>query len=340
MILVTGGTGLVGSHLLYELVKNDVPVRAIYRRQHKLESVKKVFGYYTNDVDFLYNQIEWIEADLNDVPSLSEAFRDISRVYHCAAFISFEPDKYRLLRKINIEGTANIVNLCVANQIEKLCYVSSVAAIGNELDPHKHITEQTVWNPEDDHSVYSITKYGAQMEVWRGTQEGVDAVIVNPGIIIGPGLWRGGGSGSLIHQIYKGFPYYTDGTTGYVDVHDVVQIMMQLMNSDIKNESFILVAENLSFKDFQEKVAKALGVKPAKKEATKFLLQLGWRLDWLRHKILGKRRRFSKQMARTARSKTFYDNEKIRKTLNLEFIPMDVSIKETCDYYKNDLNVD
>lgn len=329
---------MVGSHLLYKLTSTDQSVRAIYRRAHKLEAVKKVFAYYTKDVEALYNKIEWMEADLNDVPALSEVFKDVTHVYHCAAFVSFEPDKYHQLRKINIEGTANIVNLCIRNQVKKLCYVSSIAAIGNELDDDKLITEATAWNPEDDHSVYAITKYGAEMEVWRGTQEGVDAVIVNPGVILGPGFWRGGGSGSLINQIYKGFPYYTMGTTAYVDVDDVVEIMVQLMQSTIKNESFIVSSENLSFKEFQSKVAKALNVKPAQKEAGKFLLGMGWRLDWLNHKLKGKRRKLSKQMAKTAVSKTKYDASKIKGALNFEFKPMDDSIREIGHYFLKDLN--
>ncbi len=338
MILVTGGTGLVGSHLLYKLLNSDVPVRAIYRRAHKLEAVKRVFGYYTDKVDALYNKIEWVEANLNDVTELSQAFGDdISEVYHCAAFVSFEPDKYHELRKINIEGTANIVNLCIAKNIKKLCYISSIAALGHELDPDKLITERTIWNPEDDHSVYAITKYGAEMEVWRGTQEGVDAVIINPGVILGPGFWKGGGSGSLIKQVYKGFPYYTKGITGYVDVEDVTSAMIQLMESDIKNESFIVISENLSFKDFQSKVARVLGVKPPQKQASKLLLELGWRMDWLNHKLKGTRRKLSKQMAKTANSKTIYDPSKLKETLDFKFIPMDDSISKTGTYFLKDL---
>lgn len=337
MILVTGGTGLVGSHLLYKLTSNNTSVRAIYRRTHKLNGVKKVFSYYTDQVEMLFNRIEWIEADLNDIPALSEVFKDITYVYHCAAFVSFEPDKYRQLRRINIEGTANIVNLCVSNRIKKLCYVSSIAAIGHELDADKFITEETVWNPEEDHSVYAITKYGAEMEVWRGTQEGVNAVIINPGVVLGPGFWRGGGSGSLINQVYKGFKYYTNGITGYVAVDDVVNTMVQIMKSDIKNESFIVISENLSFHEFQMKVAKALGVQAPKKEASKLLLQIGWRLDWLNHKLKGTRRKLSKQMAKTAISKTVYDNSKLKENLNFEFTPINESINSVSQYFLKDL---
>ena len=337
MILVTGGTGLVGSHLLFQLLKKNDAVRAIYRHEKTLKRVKHVFSYFSDDAEILFNKIEWIKADLNNIPDLQVAFENITHVYHCAAFVSFEPDKYKLLRKINIEGTANIVNLCISHQVKKLCYVSSIAAIGHHNNPEKLIDETTDWNPEDDNSAYAITKYGAELEVWRGTQEGLDAIIVNPGIILGAGYWHGGSSGHLFKRIYKGMSYYTNGVTGYVDVLDVVDIMEQLMKSTIKNEAFILVSENLSFKSFFTTTAETLNVKSPTKEAKPWLLQIGWRLDWLNHKILGKRRRLSKQTAISALSITKYDASKLKNALNFEFKPVSESIKEVSKLYIKDL---
>ena len=339
MILVTGGTGLVGSHLLFKLVSNNEIVRAIYRREKTLKRVKHIFSYFSDDAESLFNKIEWIEADLNDIPKLEDVFRDISLVYHCAAFVSFEPDKENVLRKINIEGTANIVNLCISNSIQKLCYVSSIAAIGHHNNPEKLIDEDTVWNPEDDNSVYAISKYGAELEVWRGTQEGLDAVIVNPGIILGAGYWNGGSSGSLFKQIHRGMKYYVNGVTGYIDVWDVVNIMHLLMESDVTNERFILVSENLSFKVFQTKVAENLKVKPPYREAKPWLLNIVWRLDWLQFQLLGKRRRLSKQAAKSATTVTKYDNSKLEKTLNYQFKPIDESISEVSNLYLDDLKI-
>lgn len=337
MILVTGGTGLVGSHLLYKLLKTNNKIRAIYRREHKLALVKKVFSYYSADDESLFEQIEWVEADITDIPALQRAFQDIDHVYHCAAFVSFEPDKYHVLRKINIEGTANVVNLCLSHQVKKLCYVSSIAAIGHQQNPQQLITEDTNWNQDADNSVYAITKYGAEIEVWRGSQEGIDAVIINPGIIIGPGFWNSGGSSSLIKKIYKGMPYYTHGVTAYVDVDDVVRAMILLMQSPIKNERFIVISENLSFKEFQQQTALALGVKPASKEATPLILGLGWRLDWLNRLLTGKRRRLSRQMTRSARNITKYDASKIKNALDFKFKPMQTSIEDTSQLFLDDL---
>ncbi|WP_299272869.1 NAD-dependent epimerase/dehydratase family protein [uncultured Psychroserpens sp.] len=337
MILVTGGTGLVGSHLLFNLASNNDAVRAIYRRAHKLESVKKVFSYYTDNAEELYNKIEWVEANINDIPALEIAFKDVAYVYHCAAFISFEPNRYKELRNVNIKGTANIVNLCISNSVKKLCYVSSIAAIGHESNSSTLITETTEWNPEHDNSVYAITKYGAEMEVWRGTQEGIDAVIVNPGIILGPGIWNGGGSGSLFKQIYKGLNYYPKGSSAYVDVWDVVSIMTQLMTSHLKNERYIVISENASFKSFQDKVARNLEVKTATKEASPLLLGVAWRLDWTHHKLFGKRRKLSKQMAKSISEDTLYDNAKVKLALQFKFRPIDESISKVSHYYKRDI---
>ncbi|WP_066221922.1 NAD-dependent epimerase/dehydratase family protein [Formosa haliotis] len=334
MILVTGGTGLVGSHLLYKLASNNKKVRAIYRSEQKLDIVKRVFSYYSNTPDTLFNTIEWVKADLLNIPELNEAFSAITHVYHCAAFVSFEPDKYTLLKRTNIKGTANIVNLCLTHNIEKLCYVSSIAALGKSLT-NAPITEETHWNPEDDNNVYAITKYGAEMEVWRGTQEGLDAVVVNPGVILGGGIWSHG-SGSLFKRVNNHLKYYTTGVTGFVDVRDVVNIMVALMDSDIKNDGFIVVAENWNYKRFLQTLAKALGVVAPKKEIKNWQAEIGWRLDWLRNKLTGSRRVLSKQLAQTINSESIYSNEKITTALHYKWIDLEDSISNTARQFMAD----
>ena len=336
MILVTGGTGLVGSHLLYKLVEKGFKVRAIYRSKKKLDAARHVFSYYTNQVEAMFSKIDWVEADLNDIPALTTAFKEITKVYHCAALVSFDPNDYYKLRRVNIEGTANIVNLCLANNIEKLCYVSSIAAIGHGEPNNTIINENTNWISEEDHNVYAITKYGAEIEVWRAVQEGLETVIVNPGFIFGPGFWKTS-SGSLFKKIHNGLSYYTTGVTGYVDIDDVVNSMLFLMESVIKNERYILVAENLSFKEFATKVALAFGVKPPNKEASKTQLQLAWRLDWLNHFLRRKRRKLPRQLANSIAKKHYYSNKKIIADLDLKFKPIDESISETCQFFLNDL---
>ena len=321
MILVTGGTGLVGAHLLYKLVSNNEKVRAIYRNEKKLSNAKNIFSLYTEDDDTIFKSIEWVRADLLDIPSLSDAFIDIRKVYHCAAFVSFEPDKYTLLRKINIQGTANIVNLSITNSVEKLCYVSSIATLGNTID-NIAIDEETVWNPEADNNVYAIAKYGAEMEVWRGTQEGLDAVVVNPGVILGAGIWRYG-TGSLFKKAAKGFKFYTKGTIGLVSVEDVINIMIELMQSNIINERFVLVAENWTYKNFLKALTNSVQSIPPQKLASSTLLSIAWRLDWLKHKITGKRRLLTRHLARSLSNEVCYSSKKLKTTLNYKFKPID-----------------
>jgi len=337
MILVTGGTGLVGSHLLYKLVEKGFKVRAIYRSKKKLDAARHVFSYYTNQVEAMFSKIDWVEADLNDIPALTTAFKEITKVYHCAALVSFDPNDYYKLRRVNIEGTANIVNLCLANNIEKLCYVSSIAAIGHGEPNNTIINENTNWISEEDHNVYAITKYGAEIEVWRAVQEGLETVIVNPGFIFGPGFWQSS-SGSLFKKIHNGLSHYTTGVTGYVDINDVVNSMLLLMDSNIKNERYILVSENLPFKEFATKVAQGLDVKPPYKKASKMQLQLAWRLDWLNHFIRRKRRKLPKQMAISIAEKYYYSNKKVIADLDFKFKPVAESISETCQFFLKDFD--
>tara|TARA_R110002049_G_scaffold37208_1_gene117474 strand:+ start:40462 stop:41472 length:1011 start_codon:yes stop_codon:yes gene_type:complete len=332
MILVTGSTGLVGSHLLYKLVSNNENVRAIYRNKRKLDKVKNVFSTYTENVAPLFNAIDWVEGDILDIPSLTEAFAGVTHVYHCAALVSFEPNKYNLLRKTNIEGTANMVNMCLSHAVKKLCYVSSVATLG---DPPKNepTTEETHWNPEADNNVYAITKYGAEMEVWRASQEGLPVVIVKPGVILGAGIWRYG-SGSLFKRAANGMTYYTSGSVGLVDVEDVVSAMTQLLKSPIENESFILVSENWTYKQFLQTLATAVDAKPPLKMAKPWLLGMAWRLDWLKHKLTGKRRLLTKNLAKALTTNSNYSNNKIKSELDFEFKPIDQSITEVGNHYQ------
>ncbi|WP_299553585.1 NAD-dependent epimerase/dehydratase family protein [Seonamhaeicola sp.] len=326
MILVTGGTGLVGAHLLFKLISDGEKVKAIYRNEKKLNNVKNVFSCYTEDFQTYYNKVDWVKADIIDIPALTEAFEGIDYVYHCAAFVSFEPDKYHLLRKTNIEGTANVVNLCCAFNIKKLCYVSSIATLGMTLN-NEPITEETIWNPEADNSVYGITKYGAEMEVWRATQEGLDAVIVNPGVILGAGIWRYG-SGSLFKRARNGLKHYTTGTVGLVSIDDVVTIMIRLMKSTIKNERFVLVAENWTYKQFLQALAVSVNADLPKKLAKASLLKFAWKLDWLKTKLTGKRRRLTKHIVKSLSTEKDYNSDKVKNTLNYAFKPIDNSIKE------------
>lgn len=323
MNLVTGGTGLVGAHLLLHLLQNGEKVKALFRTENSIIKTKKFFNQFNqND---LFHQIEWIEGDVNNIPSLEIAFDNIDTVYHCAALISFDSKDEALLRKVNIEGTANMVNIALAKGVEKFCYVSSIAALGDSSEHETIITEETEWNPEKPHSDYALSKYGAEMEIWRAQQEGLNCVIVNPGVILGSGFWDKG-SGEIFTKIAKGFPFYTKGSTGFVAVEDVVEIMYKLLKSDIKGERFTVIAENIDFNTLSFHIADNLKVRRPFFYAKPFITALYWRIDWVFSHLFFQPRRFSRATAKSLHSTDIYSNQKIKDKLNYSFLP----IKEYC----------
>lgn len=329
MILVTGGTGLVGSHLLYHLAKEYDTITAIYRSEDKIEKVKTVFSFYENDFTSLFEKIIWIKADITDVTSLDAVFSsNFNHVYHCAALVSFNTKDYLKMRKINIEGTANIVNFCIENKTTKLCYVSSIATLGASIN-NKPISEENERNESQDENGYSITKYGAETEVWRASQEGVAVVIVNPGVILGSGFFNEG-PGKMFTQVYNGLKFYTEGITGFIGVKDVVKIMIRLTKSDIKNERFILVSENKSFKEILFSIAKNFNKKSPHIKISALVIGFVWRANWLFSKITGKEPVLTKNTAKSSQRKTYYNNQKIKEQLNFNFEPIKNVIKIVC----------
>ncbi len=329
MILVTGGTGLVGSHLLYELSLNNDSIIAIYRNEDKLEKAKKVFSYYTDKSEMLFSKITWIKADITDIPSLEIVFNNtINLVYHCAALVSFDPSDYYLMRQTNIDGTANIVNFSINTKVKKLCFVSSIATIGDAIN-NEFITEEKEWVLDANKHCYAITKYGAEMEIWRASQEGLDIVIVNPGVILGSGFFNDG-TGKLFSKINNGLFFYTEGITGFIGVKDVVKTMVKLTESKIKGERFILVSENLSFKTILYTIANYLNTKKPSIKIGKIATSIFWRLNWLLSKVTRKKVLLSKSSAKSSHNKDFYSSKKITDSLNIEFEKIDSVIKDIC----------
>lgn len=332
MILVTGGTGLVGSHLLHQLSLENDAVKAIHRKNSNLLAVKNVFSYFSADYESLFQKIEWVEADITDIISLEEAFKNVTQVYHAAALVSFNSKDYKAMDEINIEGTSNIVNLCISNKIKKLCFASSVATIEKSVT-NKFMTETDEWNMEKVSYGYAMTKYGAEMEVWRASQEGVPVVIVNPGIILGAGFWHQG-SGALFSKIYKGFSFYSEGVMGFVSVNDVVKAMVLLMKSDIVNERYILVAGNSSFKNIFHQIAQNFERKAPSIKVTKLLSDIGWRLEKFKSILTNKPAILTKHAAKSMHDKRYYSSEKIQTELNFNFEHISETIKNVCELYK------
>lgn len=322
MILVTGGTGLIGAHLLLKLSQSEENIKAIYRNEAKLSFIKNFFS--SEESVSLFDKIEWIHADITDIPALETAFKNVTHVYHCAGLISFDPSAYRQLRKTNIEGTANIVNLCIANNIKKLCYLSSIATLGDKVTQGP-IDETTYWNPEAENNLYAITKYGAEMEVWRGTQEGLPVIILNPGVVFGEGF-KDAPSNAFFKMMKKGISYYPPGSTAFVDVKNVVDALIKGMQTNIINERFIVVGTNTSYKKTLDTIAEALNKKKPSKGLAKWQLSLLWRLDWFVALFPGRNRKLTKNAANSLITNTTYSNTKVKEQLNIEFIPLEDTV--------------
>ena len=326
MILVTGGTGLVGAHLLFALCQKESKIRATYRSEGKIRRVEHLFSYYTDTPSLFLERIEWVQADVNDIPALEKAFVSITKVYHIAALVSFDSKDDKKLLKTNVEGTTNIVNLCLGYMVKKLCFASSIAALGPSVG-QKPITEEN--EGVDGSTTYAISKYLAEMEVWRASQEGLAVVIVNPGIIVAPGFWKSS-SGSFFYQAYKAPRYHLPHGTGFVGINDVVNAMTHLMEADVKNERYILVNQNWTYRQFAELLAKGLKKPIPKKEIKPWMLEALWRLDWLRANLFGKRRLLTKMLAQQLKFRDNYDNTKIKGSLGFEFEDLEGSTQKYC----------
>lgn len=331
MILVTGGTGLVGSYLLVYLTKQNDYVRAIYRTLESIEKTKKVFSYETKRSSELFSKIEWVQADITDVPSMIPVFEGITKVYHCAAIISFDPKDYIEMRRVNIHGTAIIVNLSIDAKVEKLCFVSSIATIGED-SKKEFANEENEWNQSNNNNGYAITKHGAEMEVWRASQEGVDVVIANPGVILGSGFWDSG-SGIFFSKIYKGLSFYSEGVTGFIGVRDVVSCMIQLMESNHKNERYILVSENKSYKEVLFFIADTFNKKRPSISVKAWQAEFFWRWERIVSWLTSRKPIMTKQAVKSLNSKTYYSSDKITKELGVKFERIDTVLKKVSDNF-------
>ena len=330
MILVTGGTGLLGAHLLLRLLQQGHQVRAIVREGTSPEKVMEVWKHYLTDGKTLLQKVDWFTADIANKAELSDAFQGVEYVYHCAALISFDPKDKPLLKAVNITGTRNVVDLSLECGIKKLLHVSSIATVGRNPE-HTESTEEDKW-PVKARSPYTSTKTDAEMEVWRGVHEGLKAVIVNPSVILGPGMWQQSSS-RFFDTIYHGLRYYTKGATGFVDAEDVVTAMIALMEGEFDGERFILNGSNLTYRDFFQKVAMALGVKAPSAKAGQTLTSLAWRVDWLRSRITGKPPMITRHSASSSHAKRAYSSEKYCNATGNSFRPVDDSISRIAELY-------
>jgi nucleoside-diphosphate-sugar epimerase len=323
MVLVTGGTGFLGSYIIKELVEKNYPVRAIRR------TTSKIPFYISANI---FEQVQWVEGDILDPVSLDEAMEGADAVIHSAAIISFAKADKKKMYHVNVQGTANVVNAAIEKNISRLVHISSVAALGrNKLGGH--VNEERKWQESSMNTHYAISKYKAEMEVWRGIAEGLNAVIINPSTVLGYGDWDTS-SCRIFKTIYNEFPWYSTGINGFVDIEDVARTTVLLMQSDIKEQRFIANGDNWSFQQLFNTIADGFGKKHPHRKATPFLGSLGWRMEKFKTLFSGESPLLTRESAKVAQSRTYFENDKLLKAFpQFSFTPLQESIQKTCKKY-------
>lgn len=331
MNFITGGSGLLGARLIFDLLQEGQDVRALLRKGSSTESVENIFRFLSEEGDELFSKIEWVEGDILNVPSLLEAMKGCKRVYHLAGFVSFHKKDIDLLMEINATGTANVVNAALENSVEKFCHISSTAALGRSR-PGEELNEKSVWKNSPLNSSYSISKYSAEKEVWRGREEGLEVVIINPSVIAGPGDYKKS-STTVFNRVWKGLPFYPKGTNGFVGVKDVSNACITLMESKIKNKRFVLNTNNLTYKSFFTSVAKSIGKSPATRSASLGLLKTIWILSSVWQFVTGKKAEITRASIRSANNVVNYDGSLITRTIDFTYRDIEESIEEAGRYF-------
>jgi dihydroflavonol-4-reductase len=321
-ILVTGGTGFLGAYLLRYLIRDGKSVRALKRPTSSMDLVKSI-----------EDKVEWVEGDVLDVFSLDAAMKGIEQIYHCAAVVSFDPREAEMMKKINVEGTANLVNIALQNEVKRLLHVSSIAAIGRSKET-PNVSEKVMFTNNPMNSKYAISKFLGEQEAWRGHAEGLDVVVVNPSVIIGSGYWKNGTNG-FFNQIWNNLKFYPTGITGFVDVRDVAKAMVLIMDSKITEERYLLNSENLPYATFLNWIAEDLGRTKPDIKVTKFIQELAWRFAWLKSKLTGKKPFLTRETARNSSFQFYYKNDKFLNAFpDFQFIPMRETTRETAAQYQ------
>lgn len=335
MIFITGGTGLVGMHLLASLRADGKKVRALKRASSDLKPIQHFFEYSFPNQKDAFEGIEWVEGELLDIPFLEKCMEDCDEVYHAAAMVSFHPKDRKKMLQINVEGTANMVNVALAQGVDRFGYISSVAALGR--DEKGPITEDTEWKYDANNSTYAGSKYNSELEVWRAIEEGLNAYMVNPGIILGIGDFKRS-SAELFLQMHKGFPYFPGGRNGFVAVGDVVRVLRKMMDEGAPSRRYLLVHENWSYELLFQKVAASLKKSPPKKVAPLWLMKGFQILQQVVEFFTGRRAFVTKESVRNSNQKYSYSAAKVEKELGFEFQNLDEVIQETGAYFSKTMN--
>jgi nucleoside-diphosphate-sugar epimerase len=332
LVLLTGATGLVGGHMLVRLFKSGKNVRCLIRSSSSLEQLKLICTFYNQPFEDLNNAVEWVQGDTLDFIGLCSIMKQVTEVYHCAAMVSFRSKNRVELFQTNVQGTSNMVDAALMEGVGKFCFVSSIAALGSTPD-QTPVMEDTPRKNEEKTSAYSESKFRTELEVWRAISEGLNAVIVNPGVILGPGNPDAGSL--LLFQVgRKGMPFFTRATTGYVDVRDVCDISIELMERGLFQKRYVLISENAHNGTVFGLIGKEFGKNAPRIQAGKALLCIGVLFSAIAGRFTGKPSQLTLDTIKSAQNPQVYSNERIHKTLDYSFIPLQQTIRETSDFLK------
>ena len=322
MILVTGGTGFLGSYIIKQLVEKGYAVRAI-RRSNKLPF------WISKEI---FDAVEWMDGDVLDVVALQDAMEGVDTIIHSAAIVSFAKKDRKEMYQVNVEGTANVVNMALEKNVRRLIHISSVAALGRS-ENGGHVNEEKKWEESKANTHYGKSKFKAELQVWRGISEGLEAVIVNPSTILGYGDWSSS-SCAIFKSIYYGFKWYTPGINGFVDVEDVARAAIFFLENDITEQRYIVNGDNWPFRKLQDTIADGFGKKRPAWQATPFLMGVAWRKEKFISLLTGKKPLLTKESIRVAQSQTWFENSKILNALpGFHFTPLEETIKKACEKY-------
>jgi len=330
MIVVTGGTGFLGAHLICKLMQSGVDVKALKRESSSTDRFEQIFRYYFPGMALNNASLQWVDCDVTDIIGLHDNIGEDDCVYHCAAEVHFRPGNEKQQFQVNVLGTANMVDVCLEKKVRKLVHVSSIGSLGDSVGGYP-VDEDTVRKKSVKQSSYSKSKYLGELEVFRGIAEGLNAVIVNPSVIIGPGE-AGNGFSTLIGMVQKGLRYYPQGANAWVDVRDVAEAMILLMQAEIEGERFIVSAENRSYQYILEQIAEILGVKPPVKKASYNLLKLAGLAGKIKETFTRKPNPLTPDLIRISSSVTAYNPSKLIGATGFRYIPVIQSLKETCSF--------
>lgn len=309
---------------MLELLLQNKPVTALKRSSSDISKVEKLFSYYTSESKTLFQKIKWVEGELSDTVNLEEILKGVKTVYHCAGFISLDNKDEKKLFIINKEGTANMVNACLFGGVESFCHASSIATLQN-ADFTNEIDESIFWKSQPNQSAYSVSKYLAEQEVWRGMEEGLNAVIVNPGVILGPGFWDQGSS-EIFTTCKNGIKFYPDGANGFISAQDVARCMINLTENKKFKERFILVENNYSFKEILDSIHQNFNKPLPNIKAGKFLLNLARFFSFL----LPVGSKINRSTIEAVLSTTHYSNKKLVQNIDFKLTPIKDCISFTC----------